>query len=152
MPASVSMGTVLLLFCPEQSVNMFHLNRSNMCVMCNVVCNTCCSSVCQRGFKLREKLAHSYIGQPLPDSIHLLPSTPQIKGLHTFIRNKDTPRDEFIFYSKRLIRLVIEYALSLLPFKVSWCTSFKVMDAVGKFVDTVAQCMRETGIFLLYDQ
>jgi uridine kinase len=60
------------------------------------------------------------MGQPLPDSIHLLPSTPQIKGLHTFIRNKDTPRDEFIFYSKRLIRLVIEYALSLLPFKVSY--------------------------------
>lgn len=28
----------------------------------------------------------------------------------------DTPRDEFIFYSKRLIRLLIEYALSLLPF------------------------------------
>ncbi|KAK7863873.1 hypothetical protein R5R35_007207 [Gryllus longicercus] len=70
-----------------------------------------------RGFKLRETLAHSYIGQPLPSSVYLLPSTPQIKGLHTFIRNKDTPRDEFIFYSKRLIRLVIEYALSLLPFK-----------------------------------
>lgn len=87
--------------------------------MCDDVFNMCCSYVCQRGFKLREKLAHSYMGQPLPDSIHLLPSTPQIKGLHTFIRNKDTPRDEFIFYSKRLIRLVIEYALSLLPFKVS---------------------------------
>ncbi|XP_052122655.1 uridine-cytidine kinase-like 1 isoform X1 [Frankliniella occidentalis] len=71
----------------------------------------------KRGFKLREKLAHSYIGQPLPDSLHLLPSTPQICGLHTLIRNKETPRDEFIFYSKRLIRLVIEYALSLLPFK-----------------------------------
>lgn len=41
----------------------------------------------------------------------------QIKGLHTFIRNASTPRDEFIFYSKRLIRLVLEYALSLLPFK-----------------------------------
>lgn len=70
-----------------------------------------------RGFKLRETLAHSYIGQPMPDSLYLLPSTPQIKGLHTFIRNQDTPRDEFIFYSKRLIRLVIEYALGLLPFK-----------------------------------
>lgn len=73
----------------------------------------------QRGFKLREKLAHSYIGQPLPTSLYLLPDTPQIKGLHTFIRNKSTLRDEFIFYSKRLIRLVIEYALSLLPFKVN---------------------------------
>lgn len=70
-----------------------------------------------RGFKLRESLAHSYIGQPTPDSLYLLPSTPQIRGLHTFIRNQDTPRDEFIFYSKRLIRLVIEYALGLLPFK-----------------------------------
>nr|CAH7713011.1 unnamed protein product [Callosobruchus chinensis] len=46
----------------------------------------------------------------------LLPTTPQIRGLHTFIRNKDTPRDEFIFYSKRLIRLVIEYTLSLMTF------------------------------------
>ena len=44
--------------------------------------------------------------------------TPQVKGLHTFIRNKDTPRDEFIFYSRRLIRLTIEFALSLMPFKV----------------------------------
>lgn len=43
----------------------------------------------------------------------------QIKGLHTFIRNTNTSRDEFIFYSNRLIRLVIEYALSLMPFKDS---------------------------------
>ncbi|XP_018336084.1 uridine-cytidine kinase-like 1 isoform X2 [Agrilus planipennis] len=70
-----------------------------------------------RGFKLREELAHSFVGQPLPDTVHLLPMTPQIRGLHTFIRNKDTSRDEFIFYSKRLIRLVIEYTLSLMPFK-----------------------------------
>ncbi|ETN62819.1 uridine cytidine kinase i [Anopheles darlingi] len=70
-----------------------------------------------RGFKLREALAHSYIGQPKPDSLKMLPITPQVKGLHTFIRNANTPRDEFIFYSKRLIRLVLEYALSLLPFR-----------------------------------
>lgn len=69
-----------------------------------------------RGFKLREELAHSYVGQSLPETVHLLPTTPQIRGLHTFIRNKDTPRDEFIFYSKRLIRLVIEYTLSLMAF------------------------------------
>ena len=51
------------------------------------------------------------------DTLKILPSTPQIKGLHTYIRNRDTPRDEFIFYSKRLIRLVIEYSLSLLPYQ-----------------------------------
>ncbi|XP_012274268.1 uridine-cytidine kinase-like 1 [Orussus abietinus] len=70
-----------------------------------------------RGFKLREKLAHLYIGQPRPSSLYLLSNTPQIQGLHTIIRNKNTPRDEFIFYSNRLIRLVIEYVLSMLPFK-----------------------------------
>uniref|UniRef100_A0A6M2DHS3 Uridine kinase n=1 Tax=Xenopsylla cheopis TaxID=163159 RepID=A0A6M2DHS3_XENCH len=70
-----------------------------------------------RGFKLREKLAHAHMGQPLPKSLHLLPASPQVRGLHTFIRCRHTPRDEFIFYSKRLIRLVIEFALSFLPFK-----------------------------------
>jgi uridine kinase len=90
-----------------------------------------------RGFKVRETLAHSEMqNQPMPNSLHLLPETPQvriddgrgnipmnhsnlpqIKGLHTFIRNANTSRDEFIFYSNRLIRLVIEYALSLMPFK-----------------------------------
>lgn len=86
---------------------------------CQCLYNNQYSCRFQRGFKLRQKLAHSYIGQPLPSSLYLLPDTPQIKGLHTFIRNKETYRDEFIFYSKRLIRLVIEYALSLLPFEVS---------------------------------
>ncbi len=78
----------------------------------------------QRGFKLRPILASAQVDQPLPNSLHILPLTPQVKGLHTFIRNKDTPRDEFIFYSRRLIRLTIEFALSLLPFKVyaySYC-------------------------------
>ena len=74
----------------------------------------------QNGFRLREKLAEhnaSMAGQQLPSTLRVLPTTPQIRGLHTFVRNRETPRDEFIFYSKRLIRLVIEYALSLLPFE-----------------------------------
>ena len=37
--------------------------------------------------------------------------------MHTFIRDKDVSRDEFIFYSKRLMRLLIEFALSFLPYK-----------------------------------
>ena len=70
-------------------------------------------------FRVREKLANHNpgVGQPLPKTLNVLPTTPQIKGLHTFVRNKNTNRDEFVFYSKRLIRLVIEFSLSLLPFK-----------------------------------
>nr|CAD7451936.1 unnamed protein product [Timema tahoe] len=94
----------------------------------------------ERGFKVREKLAHSYTGQPLPSSLFLLPSTPQVRGLHTFIRNKDTPRDEFIFYSKRLIRLVIEYALSLLPFKEQIVDTPQGVPYVGKRCATDKIC------------
>ncbi|KAI4904509.1 hypothetical protein NFI96_011559, partial [Prochilodus magdalenae] len=38
---------------------------------------------------------------------------------HNKTLNKDTSRDEFIFYSKRLMRLLIEHALSFLPSKRS---------------------------------
>uniref|UniRef100_A0A6B2LI59 uracil phosphoribosyltransferase n=1 Tax=Arcella intermedia TaxID=1963864 RepID=A0A6B2LI59_9EUKA len=35
--------------------------------------------------------------------------------MHTIIRDRNTSREDFIFYSDRLIRLLIEHALSLLP-------------------------------------
>lgn len=63
-------------------------------------------------------MAKTHADQALPTTLNVLPSTPQIRGIHTFIRNRETSRDEFIFYSKRLIRLLIEFTLSLLPFKV----------------------------------
>ncbi len=53
----------------------------------------------------------------MPDSLCVLKQTPQVEGIHTFIRNRSTPRDEFIFYAKRMIRILIEYALSLLPYQ-----------------------------------
>tara|TARA_R110002050_G_scaffold265580_4_gene406745 strand:- start:238 stop:483 length:246 start_codon:yes stop_codon:yes gene_type:complete len=40
--------------------------------------------------------------------VKVLESTHQIRGLHTIIRNKDTSRADFVFYSDRLIRLLIE--------------------------------------------
>ncbi|KAL6050891.1 Uracil phosphoribosyltransferase, synthesizes UMP from uracil [Balamuthia mandrillaris] len=54
---------------------------------------------------------------PKTANVHVLKETYQIKGLHTIIRNKDTSREDFIFYSDRLIRLLIEEGLSYLPFK-----------------------------------
>ncbi|KAK7878718.1 hypothetical protein WMY93_030957 [Mugilogobius chulae] len=62
-------------------------------------------------------LASAHQGQPLPLTLSVLSSTPQVLGMHTIIRNKETSRDEFIFYSKRLMRLLIEHALSFLPLK-----------------------------------
>uniref|UniRef100_A0A6Q2ZA29 Uridine-cytidine kinase n=1 Tax=Esox lucius TaxID=8010 RepID=A0A6Q2ZA29_ESOLU len=60
-------------------------------------------------------LASAQQTQPLPQTLSVLESTPQVKGLHTIIRNRETSRDEFIFYSKRLMRLLIEHALTFLP-------------------------------------
>ncbi|XP_026070426.1 uridine-cytidine kinase-like 1 isoform X1 [Carassius auratus] len=62
-------------------------------------------------------LASAHQGQPLPETLSVMESTPQVRGMHTIIRNKETSRDEFIFYSKRLMRLLIEHALSFLPLK-----------------------------------
>uniref|UniRef100_A0A8C7ZIK4 Uridine-cytidine kinase n=1 Tax=Oryzias sinensis TaxID=183150 RepID=A0A8C7ZIK4_9TELE len=60
-------------------------------------------------------LASAHQGQPLPRTLSVLEASPQVRGMHTIIRNKETNRDEFIFYSKRLMRLLIEHALSFLP-------------------------------------
>uniref|UniRef100_A0A8C7L8C8 Uridine-cytidine kinase n=1 Tax=Oncorhynchus kisutch TaxID=8019 RepID=A0A8C7L8C8_ONCKI len=71
----------------------------------------------KREITVRSALASAHQGQPLPKTLSVLESTPQVRGMHTIIRNKDTNRDEFIFYSKRLMRLLIEHALSFLPLK-----------------------------------
>lgn len=52
----------------------------------------------------------------VPESFHILKQTNQLRGLLTFIRDSNTKRDDFIFYSNRIIRLLIEEALNLLPF------------------------------------
>jgi len=74
----------------------------------------------KRGVKLKNQLVNR-LGEmgnlPMPKSFFLVEQTAQIRYLHTIIRNKQTDRDEFIFYSKRLMRVLIEYALSLLPYE-----------------------------------
>ncbi|RMB95784.1 hypothetical protein DUI87_27898 [Hirundo rustica rustica] len=71
----------------------------------------------ERELSVRAALASAHQCHPLPQTLSVLKSTPQVRGMHTIIRNKETSRDEFIFYSKRLMRLLIEHALSLLPFQ-----------------------------------
>ncbi|XP_066532754.1 uridine-cytidine kinase-like 1 isoform X2 [Hoplias malabaricus] len=71
----------------------------------------------KREITVRSALASAHQGQPLPKTLSVMERTPQVRGMHTIIRNKETNRDEFIFYSKRLMRLLIEHALSFLPLK-----------------------------------
>lgn len=95
----------------------------------------------KRGFKLRSKLAlMSLSGQPMPNTLHVLEMTPQIQGLHTLIRNTSTPRNEFIFYSKRLMRMLFEFAMSLLPFKTVNIDTPQNIMYEGKRLDTKKIC------------
>lgn len=52
---------------------------------------------------------------PLPPSVFTLPQTAQLEALYTIIRNKDTSRGDFLFYSDRIIRLLVEEGLNHLP-------------------------------------
>ncbi|KAK1898163.1 Uridine-cytidine kinase-like 1 [Dissostichus eleginoides] len=102
----------------------------------------------QRQRKLRwdiAALASAHQAQPLPQTLSVLDSTPQVKGMHTIIRNKETSRDEFIFYSKRLMRLLIERALSFLPSQVHLVQTPQGEDYEGRTFDG----RRITGVSIL---
>lgn len=49
-------------------------------------------------------------------NVHLLPQTDQLRAIHTIVRDRDCPREDFVFYSRRVIRLLLEAGLDLLPF------------------------------------
>ncbi|CAA7269190.1 unnamed protein product [Cyclocybe aegerita] len=57
-------------------------------------------------------LAHM---NPLPPSVFTLPQTAQLEALYTIIRDKETSRGDFLFYSDRIIRLLVEEGLNHLP-------------------------------------
>ena len=65
---------------------------------------------------IRTKLGQNDLRRIYPNLI-VLPPNFQIRGMHTIIRNHACNRSDFVFYSDRLIRLVVEHALGHLPFK-----------------------------------
>jgi uracil phosphoribosyltransferase len=48
--------------------------------------------------------------------LHVLPQTRQLRALHTVVRDRTASRADFAHYSGRIIRLLLESALDLLPF------------------------------------
>lgn len=62
-------------------------------------------------------LTATTLDQYLDDNVHLLPQTDQLRAMHTIIRDRNARREDFVFYSGRIIRLLIETGLNLLPFE-----------------------------------
>ncbi|MDQ2836426.1 MAG: uracil phosphoribosyltransferase [Actinomycetota bacterium] len=48
--------------------------------------------------------------------VHVLAQTNQIRAMHTIIRDRQATRSDFVRYSRRIIRLLLESGLDLLPF------------------------------------
>ncbi|RXN23199.1 uridine-cytidine kinase-like 1 isoform X1 [Labeo rohita] len=96
----------------------------------------------EREISVRALLATAHQSQPLPQTLSVLESTPQVRGLHTIIRNKDTSRDEFIFYSKRLMRLLIEHALSFLPSEITGVSILRAGETMEPALRAVCKDVR----------
>ncbi|XP_075427780.1 uridine-cytidine kinase-like 1 isoform X3 [Ascaphus truei] len=90
-------------------------------------------------------LASAHQSQPLPRTLSVLKESPQVSGMHTIIRNRETSRDEFIFYSRRLMRLLIEHALSFLSFQSCTVQTPQEQDYEGRSYDG----KRITGVSIL---
>lgn len=75
---------------------------------------------------------------------HILRSNNQIQGLNTIIRDKTCSRENFIFYSDRLIRLVIEEALTFLP-----CVEKTIITPTGSEFKGIEWTGKIAGISIL---
>jgi uracil phosphoribosyltransferase len=52
----------------------------------------------------------------IDNNVHLLSQTNQVRAMQTIIRDKHASRKDFVFYSHRIIRLLLEAGMDLLPF------------------------------------
>jgi uracil phosphoribosyltransferase len=81
------------------------------------------------------------VGHHFGRNLHLLPQTHQLRALHSIIRDRTASREDFVFYSGRIIRLLIENALDLLPFE-PWA----VETPVGRVYDGLRFTRRICGV------
>jgi uracil phosphoribosyltransferase len=88
--------------------------------------------------------ATSSIDKYLGQNVHLLPQTNQLRALHTIIRDRNVRREDFIFYSGRIIRLLIETGLNLLPFET--CAT---ETPVGRTYDGLRFTSRICGVSIV---
>ncbi|CAB5310952.1 unnamed protein product [Rhizophagus irregularis] len=72
----------------------------------------------ERQFNFRwDLLKIDYNDKKIPENVIILDQTSQLKGIHTIIRDKNTHLDDFIFYSERLVAIIVERALSELTYE-----------------------------------
>ncbi|XP_042950458.1 uridine kinase-like protein 3 isoform X1 [Carya illinoinensis] len=92
---------------------------------------------------IRTKLGQHDLCKIYPN-LYVIQSTFQIRGMHTLIRDSQTTKHDFVFYSDRLIRLVVEHGLGHLPF-----TEKQVITPTGSVYTGVDFCKRLCGVSII---
>ncbi|KAM5581806.1 uridine kinase-like protein 5 [Rosa sericea] len=91
---------------------------------------------------------HTKLGQhdlcKIYPNLFLIFSTFQIRGMHTLIRDAQTTKHDFVFYSDRLIRLVVEHGLGHLPFQEQ-----QIITPTGSIYSGVVFCKRLCGVSVI---
>ncbi|KAK0664000.1 putative uracil phosphoribosyltransferase [Cercophora samala] len=78
------------------------------------------------------------------DNVTVLPQTPQLIALLSIIRNHSTARGDFVFYSNRIIRLLVEEGLNHLP-----TVSHTVTTPVGRPYDGLSFQGKIAGVSIM---
>jgi uracil phosphoribosyltransferase len=81
------------------------------------------------------------IEEYVASQVHVLPQTNQLRALHTIIRDRNARRDNFVFHSRRIIRLLIETSLGFVPFQ-----KYEVKTPVGEIYDGLRISSRICGV------
>ncbi|KAG8366781.1 hypothetical protein BUALT_Bualt16G0003400 [Buddleja alternifolia] len=91
---------------------------------------------------------HTKLGQhdlcKIYPNVNVIQSTFQIRGMHTLIRDRDISKHDFVFYSDRLIRLVVEHGLGHLPF-----TEKQIVTPTGSVYTGVDFCKKLCGVSIV---
>ncbi|KAG4933057.1 hypothetical protein JHK87_047059 [Glycine soja] len=92
---------------------------------------------------IRTKLGQHNLCKIYPN-VNVIQSTFQTRGMHTLIRDRDLSKHDFVFYSDRLIRVVVEHGLGYLPF-----TEKQVITPTGSIYTGVDFCKKLCGVSII---
>ncbi|KAI0078825.1 armadillo/beta-catenin/plakoglobin [Panus rudis PR-1116 ss-1] len=76
----------------------------------------------------------------ITENLILIPETPQLKGIYTILRDKSTPREDFIFFTDRLATFLMEKAIEHLPYRPKIVTTPVGEEYAGKELATEHIC------------
>eukprot|EP00040_Diaphanoeca_grandis_P014642 m.74408 g.74408 ORF g.74408 m.74408 type:complete len:500 (-) comp24658_c0_seq2:127-1626(-) len=98
----------------------------------------------ERALGVRQLLARRNESTDVPPNLHVVATTNQLRSYTTKVCSASTSRSEFVFYSERMMRLLLEFVVSKLPY-VQQDVSF---NDSGAYI-TTTPARRTVGVSVL---